>query len=47
MRERESEISVSLEWSPQMLEHHAVLDTRGGAGSKAEDSEEMLTEEVG
>ena len=40
-------ISVRLEWSPQMLEHHTVWDIRGGADTKAEDSEEVLRAEVG
>ena len=38
---------VWLEWSPQMLEHHTVLDTRGGTDTEAEDSEEVLRAEVG
>ena len=25
------EVSVRLEWSPQILEHHIVWDNRGGA----------------
>ena len=43
----ESEISVRLEWSPQMLEHHTLWDNRGGVVTEAEDCEEVLRAEVG
>ena len=42
----ESEISVRLEWSPQMLEHHTLWDIRGGADTETEDSEEVPRAEV-
>ena len=44
--DREREISVMLEWSPQMLEQ-PTLWNRGGADTEAEDSEEVLRAEVG
>ena len=39
-------LSVWLEWSPQMLEHHTLWDNRGGGDTEAEDSEEVLRVEV-
>ena len=40
-------VSVRLEWSPQMLEHHALWDNREGADTEAEDSEEVPRAGVG
>ena len=45
--ESESELSVWLEWSSQMLEHYILWDNRGVADTEAEAREEVPREKIG